>query len=94
MSVGPMLEGVLLKEWLVPEIGHEPIDRGWKGAGESIDPTDMVSKSGVAGSRYGFVVLIKVTVGFVRQRDAPPCECYIPFLGMSNQIASSSNVFL
>jgi hypothetical protein len=62
---------------MFPEVGHELIDRGWKGAGESIDVTDIVSRSGVTGSRYGFVVLMKVT-----------------FLGISNQIASSSNVFL
>lgn len=29
--------------------------------------TDMVSRSGVAGSRYGFVVLMKVTVTGVRE---------------------------
>jgi hypothetical protein len=52
----------------LPEVGHELDDRDWKGAGESMEATDIVSSSGVAGSRYGFVVLIKVTRGHVRQR--------------------------
>ena len=56
-----MLEGVLVREWMAPEFGHELIGREWKGAGESIEATDIVSSSGVAGSRYGFVVLMKVT---------------------------------
>jgi hypothetical protein len=42
-------------------VGHEVTDRGSKGAAESIEATEMVSNSGVSGSRYGFVVLIKVT---------------------------------
>jgi hypothetical protein len=46
---------------MLPELGHELMGRGWKGAGESMEATDIVSSSGVAGSRYGFVVLIKVT---------------------------------
>lgn len=65
-SSGPILDGVLVREWMLPEVGHELIDRGWKGAGESIDVTDMVSRSGVTGSRYGFVVLMKVTDGCKR----------------------------
>lgn len=52
---------------MLPEVGHMLMDRGWKGAGESIDVTDMVSRSGVTGSRYGFVVLMKVTVGCVNK---------------------------
>jgi len=47
---GPML-GVLVIELYAPDVGHVLIDRGWKGRGESIDATDMVSRSGVAGSR-------------------------------------------
>jgi hypothetical protein len=46
---------------MLPELGHELMGRGWKGAGESMEATDIVSSSGVAGSRYGFVVLMKVT---------------------------------
>mgnify|MGYP004502083407 CR=1 FL=1 len=65
-----MLEGVLVKECMFPEVGHELNDRGWKGAGESIDATDMVSRSGVTGSRYGFVVLMNVTVESVREERA------------------------
>lgn len=65
-SAGPMLEGVLVKEWMFPEVCQELIDRDWNGAGESIDVTDMVSRSGVTGSRYGFVVLMKVTAAGVR----------------------------
>ena len=92
---GPILEGVLVKEWMLPEVGHELIDRGWSGAGESIDATDMASRSGVAGSRYGFVVLMKVTVVSVRRRMKPFNGVgHPPFLGMSSQIASFSNVFL
>ena len=52
---GPKLEGVLMR------VGHEVTDRCSKGAGESIEVADMVSHSGVSGSRYGFVVLINVT---------------------------------
>lgn len=63
-----MLEGVLVKECIFPETGHELIDLGWKGAGESIDATDIVSRSGVAGSRYGFVVLMNVTVDDIRMK--------------------------
>ena len=63
---GPMLDGVLVREWMLPELGHELTDRGWKGAGESIDVVDIVSKSGVTGSRYGFVVLMNVTVDGVK----------------------------
>jgi hypothetical protein len=46
---------------MLPELGHELTGRGWKGAGESMEAIDIVSSSGVAGSRYGFVVLMKVT---------------------------------
>ena len=42
-------------------VGHEVTDRVSKGAGESIEVADMVSNSGVSGSRYGFVVLMNVT---------------------------------
>ena len=65
-----MLEGVLIKEWTFPEVGHELIDRGWKGAGESMDVTDMVSRSSVTGSRYGFVVLMNVTAAGVKEERA------------------------
>lgn len=92
---GPMLDGVLVKEWMVPEVGHELADRGWKGAGESIDATDMASRSGVAGSRYGFVVLMKVTVVSVRRSmEQSYSASHLPFLGISSQMASFSNVFL
>lgn len=40
--------------------------RGSKGPGESMDVTDMLSNSGVPGSRYGLVVLMKVTAWSVR----------------------------
>jgi hypothetical protein len=56
-----MLEGVLGREWKVLEVRHVARGQGSKGAGESIELADIVSKSGVHGSRYGFVVLIKVT---------------------------------
>ena len=63
----PVLEGVLVTEWMPPEVGHDRFDRGSKGRGESIDVDagDMVSKSGLRGSRYGFDVLINVTAGRV-----------------------------
>jgi hypothetical protein len=56
-----MLEGVLGCEWKVLEVRHVGRGRDSKGAGESMEPADMVSKSGVHGSRYGFVVFMKVT---------------------------------
>ena len=58
---GPVLDGVLVTVGMLPELGHEVIQRGSKGAGESIEVADMVSRSGVRGSKYGFVVLRKVT---------------------------------
>jgi hypothetical protein len=56
-----MLEGVLGWEWKLLEVRHVGSGQGSKGAGESIELVDIVSKSGVHGSRYGFVVLMKVT---------------------------------
>jgi hypothetical protein len=57
---GAILDGVPGCEWKL--LGrHDASGRGSKGAGESMELADMVSKSGVHGSRYGFVVLMKVT---------------------------------
>lgn len=40
---------------------HEGKERVSKGPGDSMEAVDIVSKSGVPGSRYGLVVLMKVT---------------------------------
>ena len=56
-----MLEGVLVMVGMPLEVGHEVLERNSKGAGESIEEQDIVSKSGVRGSRYGFDVLMKET---------------------------------
>ena len=40
---------------------HEGRERASNGPGESMEAVDIVSKSGVPGSRYGLVVLMKVT---------------------------------
>jgi hypothetical protein len=58
---GAILDGVPGCEWKLLEGRHDASGRGSKGAGESMELADMVSKSGVQGSRYGFVVLMKVT---------------------------------
>jgi hypothetical protein len=58
---GPVLDGLFDIVVMLLEAGHEGFERNSKGAGESIDEQDMVSKSGVSGSRYGFVVLMKET---------------------------------
>lgn len=42
---------MLVTVWMLPEVGHEVVDRCSKGAGESIEVADIVSKSGVIGSR-------------------------------------------
>lgn len=71
MLNGARPDGVVLCDCILPEVGHEVNDRGSKGAGESIEVADMVSKSGVQGSRYGLVVLMKVTIEHVREgRDS------------------------
>jgi len=56
------LEGVL-----VP-VGHEVDERGSKGAGEFMEVTETLSNSGVGGSKYGFVVLMKVTAQGVMRK--------------------------
>jgi hypothetical protein len=56
-----MLDGVLVTEWKLLCVRHEGKERVSNGPGESIEAVDMVSNSGVPGSRYGFVVLMKVT---------------------------------
>jgi len=43
--------GELVMVAMLLELGQELTDRRSNGAGESIDVTDMVSKSGVQGSR-------------------------------------------
>jgi hypothetical protein len=53
-SSGPVLAGLLITLGIVPpEQGQEVlgIGRGSKGAGESMEAVDMVSNSGVSGSR-------------------------------------------
>lgn len=57
-----MLEGVLVTEGKVLCVRHEPRERASKGPGDSMEAVDMLSKSGVPGSRYGLVVLMNVTV--------------------------------
>jgi hypothetical protein len=52
---------VLVTDGKLLWVRHEASERASKGPGESIDIVDMVSKSGVPGSRYGLVVLMKVT---------------------------------
>jgi hypothetical protein len=64
---GPILEGVLVTEWKLLCVRHEHNERCSKSPGESIEVVDIVSKSGVPGSRYGFVVLMKVTRGCLRE---------------------------
>jgi hypothetical protein len=64
---GPILEGVLVTEWKLLWVRHELNNRGSDSPGESTEVVDMVSKSGVPGSRYGFVVLMKVTGECVRE---------------------------
>ena len=76
-SSGPKLDGVLVTDWKVLCVRHEPNERASNGPGDSMEAVDMLSKSGVTGSRYRLVVLMNVTC-----------------LGMSIQMASSSNVFL
>jgi hypothetical protein len=64
---GPILEGVLVTEWKLLCVRHEHNGRSSKSPGESIEAVDIVSNSGVPGSRYGFVVLMKVTKGCLRE---------------------------
>jgi hypothetical protein len=56
-----MLDGVLVTEWKLLCVRHEGKERVSNGPGDSIEAVDIVSKSGVPGSRYGLVVLMKVT---------------------------------
>jgi hypothetical protein len=91
---GPMLEGVLITEWTLLCVRHEHNERGSISAGESIEVVDMVSKSGVPGSRYGFVVLMKVTRRCLRNFLKSDIAWNPPCLGMSIQMAFSSKVFL
>jgi hypothetical protein len=56
-------------------VRHEARERASNGPGDSIEVANIVSKSGVPGSRYGSVVLIKITEtaldelhGVVRQK--------------------------
>jgi hypothetical protein len=56
-----MLEGVLVTEWKLLCVRHEGNERFSNGPGDSIEAVDNESKSGVPGSRYGLVVLMKVT---------------------------------
>jgi hypothetical protein len=58
---GPMLDGVLVTEWKLLCVRHEGRERASKGPGESVEAVDIVSKSGVPGSKYGLVVLMNVT---------------------------------
>jgi hypothetical protein len=74
-------------------VRHVAAGQGSKGAGESMELADIVSKSGVQGSKYGFVVLMKVTeTGKPRINGVPRFD--IPFRGISIQMVSSSKVFL
>jgi hypothetical protein len=50
MKSGPVLDGVLVAVRMLPELGQEEMHRGSKGAGESIEVTDIESYSGVSGS--------------------------------------------
>ena len=50
-SSEPMLDGVLVTEWKLPCVRHEASGRGSYDGGEPMDVTDIVSKSGVLGSR-------------------------------------------
>jgi hypothetical protein len=84
---GPMLEGVLVTEWTLLCVRHELNKRGSKSADESIEVVEMVSKSGVPGSRYGFVVLMKVTRGCLRNFLRSDAAWNSPCLGMSIQMA-------
>jgi hypothetical protein len=63
---GPMLAGVLATKWKLLWVPPELNERGLNSPGESTEVVDMASKSGVPGSRYGFVVLMKVTGECVR----------------------------
>lgn len=56
-----MLDGVLGCELKLLVERQEEIGHGSKGAGEPVEAFERVSNSGVHGSRYGFVVLMKVT---------------------------------
>lgn len=60
-SSGPKLDGVLVTDWNVLCVRHEPNERASNGPGDSMEAVDMLSKSGVPGSRYGLVVLMNVT---------------------------------
>lgn len=91
---GPILEGVLVIEGKLCCVCHDASGRGSKGGGESMEMADMVSKSGVPGSRYGFVVFMKVTSGELAVARWPSSSGSSPFFGMSIQMVSSSNVFL
>lgn len=42
-------------------VRHDAIERASNGPGDSTEAVEMLSKSGVPGSRYGLVVLINVT---------------------------------
>jgi hypothetical protein len=48
---GPVLAGELVMVAMLLEVGQELNDRRLNGAGESMEVADMVSKSGVQGSR-------------------------------------------
>jgi hypothetical protein len=48
---GPRLEGVLVTELKLLWVRHELNEVGSKSAGESVEVVDIVSKSGVPGSR-------------------------------------------
>ena len=56
-----IVEGVLVTEWKLLLVRHAFNARGSNGPGESKEVTDMLSNSGVPGSRYGLVVLMNVT---------------------------------
>jgi hypothetical protein len=55
-----MLDGVLVTEWKLLCVRHEGRERASNGPGESVEAVDIVSKSGVPGSKYGLVVLMNV----------------------------------
>ena len=56
-----MVDGVLVTEWKLLCVRHEDRERVSNGPDESIEAFNVVSISCVSRSRYGFVVLMKVT---------------------------------